>query len=209
LNALDDTLSTVLDFAFNDTYGYQAAAFDEVGTGFRVTAFVHLPALTLLKRQLGLEQQLRERRHVFAGAFGPVSEGLGDLYALANQATLGCSEEEVAYHVQHAAADLIGWETDARETLLREGLRGMEDRVGRAQGVARGARLLGFEEAVALLSSLRLGVSTGILEGHSYECLNDLLVGCQRGHLEVRAGQDHDELTLSMERADLFRARLS
>jgi protein arginine kinase len=93
--------------------------------------------------------------------------------------------------------------------MLRDLPRGIQDRVGRALGIARGARLLDFGEALTLLSSIRLGIATGNAEGCSIQGINELLLASQNGHLEMKAGHTCDDLTLSMERADLFRARFA
>ena len=72
-----------------------------------------------------------------------------------------------------------------------------------------GARLMGFAEGMALLSSLRLGAETGVLPGQSIRQANELLLSSQKAHIEMAAGQDCDELALSMKRADLFRAAVA
>jgi protein arginine kinase len=161
------------------------------------------------KKILGLEQRVREQRHVLRGLFGNVSDAVGDLYQVSNQSTLGRSEEEILYHLRHMALDILREERAAREVIMEEGSRSLEDRVWRAQGIAHQVRLLEFGEAMGLLSSLRLGLSTGMLERYSLRQLNELLVATQKAHIEMKQGQECDDRTLSMERADLFRARLS
>lgn len=208
LNAVDDTLSGVLDYAFNERLGYLTGALDHVGTGLKLTAVLHLPGLTMANKILGLEQRVREQRHVLQGLFGNISEARGDLYQVSNQSTLGRSEEEVVYHLRHMAMDIVVEEKTAREAIKEEGLRGLEDRVWRARGIAQEVRLLDFDEAMGLLSSLRLGIATGMLQGYSLQQLNELLIASQRAHIEMKQGESCDELTLSKQRADLFRARL-
>lgn len=141
--------------------------------------------------------------------YGDISEAQGDLFLLANLATFGLSEEEILFHVRHTALDIIGRERQARETLMQQEHRQVEDRVMRALGIARTARLLSFGEAASLLSSLRLGVDVGLLSGLTFAQLTELLFGSQSAHLRVRLGQDCDEGTLNMERADLFRTSVA
>ncbi|MEA3364434.1 MAG: hypothetical protein U9Q79_02230, partial [Candidatus Hydrogenedentes bacterium] len=101
-----------------------------------------------------------------------------------------------------------------RQHLRSEGSRVLEDRVGRASGLARGAHLLEFSEGLSILSSLRLGLAMDQLKDLSYKDLsykqlNNALYASQPAHLAMRVGQECDELTLSMERADLFRRLFS
>jgi protein-arginine kinase len=90
-----------------------------------------------------------------------------------------------------------------------EGQPALADRVGRALGIARGARVLEFQEALDLLSALRLGLATGHVEGFSIQQLNELAVLAQAAHIESRLGEESDHLASSAARASLFRERLS
>lgn len=145
----------------------------------------------------------------FDGAVtGSSGAAAGDLYFLVNRGTLGEAEEEILFHVRHTALELMASERDERENLRAASLVALEDRVGRAHGVARGARLLGFSEALALLSTLRVGSAAGLLLTPMQE-LTELLLRSQAGHLQAAKGQALDAVNLTIERADLFRKRFS
>ena len=47
------------------------------------------------------------------------------------------------------------------------------------------------------------------IKKYTYKQLNKTLYAAQPAHLAMRAGQDCDELALSMMRADLFRSTFS
>lgn len=139
---------------------------------------------------------------------GQTSAAVGDLYHLVNQGTLGESEDEILFHLRHTAQALLTRESDAREELRTGAALATEDRVGRAHGVACGARLLGFGESLALLSSLRYGASAGLLK-LPVQDMTDILLRAQAGHLQMARGQALDALNLTIERAELFRGRFS
>ncbi len=209
LSHADDLLGNVLDFAFHEKYGYLSASVSEVGTGFGLFALAHLAGLAMSNRVLAESEKARESGHRIEGLFGPVSEGLGDMFTVANTATLGRSEEEIQFNLRHLVTGLLESERRARPQLHAEGARALEDRVGRAAGIARGAHLLEFSEALSLLSSLRLGRAMEHITDYTYKQLNKTLYAAQPAHLAMRVGQDCDELTLSMKRADLFRSTFS
>ena len=73
-------------------------------------------------------------------AVGPHGEELADLFRLINPSTLGRPESEIVLRIKMAAADLIGRERSARARIRTELPLQLEDRVGRALGVAREAR---------------------------------------------------------------------
>ncbi len=206
LNMLDYMLADSLDFAFDDRLGFLTAGLDRVGTGLKMTVVLHLPALAMANQILRTEQALRDERYELTGLFGSVGEAKGELYCLTNIASLGRSEEEVAFNLRQTVMKLVTEERDARERLMSEARTILEDRVGRAYGVAGGARLLEFNEGMKLLASIRLGWATGLLEKQSVQSLNELLTAAQPGHLQMKAGHPCEELEQSIERATLFRA---
>lgn len=137
--------------------------------------------------------------------FGTGTESLGDLYLLCSHATLGRSEPELVFAMQHCAAEMIVAEEAARAQMVSRGQVPLEDRVGRAIGVAEGARLIGFEEAYALLSSLRLGSAMRVLQTPPLPLLNEMLIRCQGAHLALDLPGDASAFELSEARAVQFR----
>jgi protein arginine kinase len=85
----------------------------------------------------------------------------------------------------------------------------LEDRVYRALGVLRHARLLSPEEAITLLSDVRLGVVTGLVKGVTEQDVNQLILLTQPAHLQRVLGQEMDQNTRREARADLVREKLS
>jgi len=69
--------------------------------------------------------------------------------------------------------------------LLDRQRRVVEDRVYRALAVLRTARMLGMDEAMKLLSSVRMGVCLDLVTGVSLSQLNRLTIELQPAHLRV------------------------
>jgi protein arginine kinase len=130
---------------------------------------------------------------------------VGSLYLLVNQETLGVSEEEILFRVGHAAVEVAQEEERSRALMMKRGALDVEDRAARAMAVARGARLLGFGEALELLSALRLGGALGLMEGLTPQKLAGALLAAQAAHLVLARGAAADPRSLAVERARLFR----
>ena len=64
----------------------------------------------------------------------------------------------------------------------------LDDRIYRAVGILRTARLLGAEEAMKLLSRVRLGVRLRRLPGIELRTINHLLLQIQTAHLQKAVG---------------------
>lgn len=141
--------------------------------------------------------------------YGEAKEGHDDFFLLTNRACLGIAEAEVVFNLCQTVQDIVALEKRAREFLLERDRIRLEDRVSRALGMARSARLMTFSEAMALVSSVRLGVETNLVHGYGLAQLNELLFSSQTAHLRARLGRDSDDRAVAIERADLFRARFS
>lgn len=209
LTRVDDALERGLEYAFDDKLGYLTASLALVGTGFQAAVLLHLPGITMAGGLRQLEEKLVEKKHELRGLLGPVHEARGDLLELSNTVTLGRSEEEILYHLKEHVREALEEEKKSRELVLAEGSHGIEDRVGRALGVARGARMLDLDEALELWSSLRLGLATGLADGYTLKQLNETLVDALPAHMEMRTEKADDDRSLNMERANRFRVSFS
>lgn len=83
-----------------------------------------------------------------------------------------------------------------------------EDQVYRAYGILRHARMLKAEEAMALLSSLRLGLVSGLLKRLDLAVVNQLILITQPAHLQMHAGRELDQGARRIERATMVRETL-
>ncbi len=183
LDRLDDELGAVLPFAFHREFGYLTACPTNAGTGLRASVLIHLPGLVLTKEISKVLQGLAQVGLTFRGLYGEGSEVVGNFFQLSNQTTLGKSEEELLDHLGKIVRQVVEYEEQARQVLLRDAPTIIEDKVWRAYGLLRHARRLSFEESMNLLSGVRLGVGLKLIPGLSVYTLNKLLIYTQPAHL--------------------------
>ncbi|RKZ07701.1 ATP--guanido phosphotransferase, partial [bacterium] len=84
----------------------------------------------------------------------------------------------------------------------------LEDRIWRAYGILRSARLLSSKEAMSLISAVRMGVGLGIITDISLPVLNELLIMIRPMHLQKLHGRLMNPEERDRVRADFIRARL-
>jgi protein arginine kinase len=208
---LDRELEELLDFAVSPERGYVTACPTNAGTGLRASVLIHLPALVLAGEVKKVHRAVGEMGMAVRGWFGEGSHALGDFYQVSNQRTLGRTEEESAAEVEAVARRVLELETEARRRLrasLRRWRR-VEDRIFRAEGTLRSARLLTVEQLMACASDMRLGAWFGLLERVSVRQLNRLAFFGQPGHVEVRVGRELDGDDVSWARAEWVRSELA
>lgn len=199
----DSAIERHLSYAFHPELGYLTACPTNVGTGMRASVMLHLPALALTGELKKIFAMASKIDFAVRGLYGESSDGLGDFYQVSNQKTLGRSEEEIVGKLETVIPEVVEYERRVRNALLSEDRLSVEDRVFRAYGLLRNARRVSSEEALHLLSHLRLGVNLRLLPQYSLETINSLFVVCQPAHLRIMAGRNMDD-----READEFRAHL-
>jgi len=209
LNDVDDKIESRLDYAFSPRWGYVTACPTNVGTGIRFSVMMHLPALKMTNEIERVRRAAKDLHLAVRGYYGEGTESAGDFYQVSNQVTLGRSEEEILKEFQDIIVPrIIEYEHQSRKILADRSAPVLDDRVHRALGALRGARLLGAEEAMKLLSRVRLGIHLGRLTGISVETVNELFLQVQPAHLKMHAGSELDPEELREARANLVRKRL-
>jgi protein arginine kinase len=208
VGTLDTELGQRLAFAFHPEFGYLTSCPTNVGTGLRASVLIHLPGLVLTKEINKVLQSLVQVGLTFRGLYGEGSEVVGNFFQLSNQMTLGKPEPELLEHLAKMVEQVIGYEEQAREVLLRDAPGVIEDKVWRAYGLLRYARTLSFDEAMNLLSGVRLGVGLGLIPDVGMYTLNKLLVFTQPAHLSALAGVELAEDEVPVRRADFVRRTL-
>ena len=206
MSLLDDMLAGTLDYAFSERLGYLTSSVRDVGTGFRASVLLHFPGLNVANLLSAVTEDVAMKRHWLESFPEAARAAQGELHLLRHITNHGRTDEETLFHLKHLAGELITKERETRDQLRNDAPLQIEDRVGRALGVARHARLLATAEGNSLLSSLRLGVSSGMLDQFSLQLINEVFIASQNAHIEMRSGRICDELQLSAERADLLRA---
>jgi protein arginine kinase len=209
VDRLDTELGQRLPYAFHPEFGYLTSCPTNVGTGLRASVLIHLPGLVLTKEITKVLQGLGQVGLTFRGLHGEGSEVVGNLFQLSNQTTLGRTERELLDHLGKMVRQVIAYEEEARAVLLRDAPSVIEDKVWRAYGLLRHARSLSFDEAMNLLSGVRLGVGTGLVGEVGIYPLNKLLIHCQPAHLAAQSGLGVADPELARRRAAFVRGVLA
>jgi protein arginine kinase len=208
MDRLDAELGAALPYAFHREFGYLTACPTNAGTGLRASVLIHLPGLVLTKEIAKVLQGLAQVGLTFRGLYGEGSEVVGNFFQLSNQTTLGKSEEELLDHLGKIVRQVVTYEEQARQVLLRDAPTIIEDKVWRAYGLLRYARSLSFEEAMNLLSGVRLGVGLNLIPGLSVYTLNKLMIFAQPSHLAALAPRREQDPELRAVRAAYIRRLL-
>ncbi len=208
-NRVDDVLEARNTFAYAERVGYLTACPTNVGTGLRASVMVHLPALVLSRQMNRIVAAATQLGLAVRGLYGEGSEATGNVFQISNQLTLGHSEQEIIDNLQAIAKQVVEQERAARKGLADSSPDALADRVWRAYGVLRYARSVSGQEALNLLSEVRLGIDMKIITGTDAAVFNELLVTTRPNFLQKIAGQpDSEPGERDRLRAQLIREKL-
>ena len=188
--------------------GFLTVCPTNVGTGLRASVMVHLPALTLTKQINRVLSAIAQVGLAVRGLYGEGSEIIGNLVQISNQITLGQSETEIVRNLYGVTKQIVEQEASARQLLLNEGRDRLSDRVNLSFGVLSHARLMSSQEAMQLLSDVRLGIDLGLIDDVSANILKELMVLLRPACLQTESGRELDGMERDRERARLICQRL-
>ena len=204
---IDTFLSESLIFAFDEKLGYLTQCPTNLGTGMKASIMLHLPALQESENIGRIAANVSKLGISIRGLYGEASKPVGALYQLANQVTLGLSEQAAIENLKKIAHQLIRSERLAREKMAEQ--IEVQDLVSRSLGILKSAKLLSINEFMKLISHIRLGISAGLLPELDPSRINRLTVEVQPATIQLLEGKTLDAAQRDLLRAEMVRKALS
>ena len=208
IDRLDREIGAAVPYSYHQEFGFLTACPTNVGTGMRASVLIHLPGLVLTKEIAKVLVSLQQMGLTYRGLYGEGSEVVGNYFQISNQTTLGKSEEDLIDSLEGVVGHLVERELEARRVLVRDAAYIVEDKLWRAYGTLRYARLLTFDEAMNYLSGVRLAVGLKLISRLSVYTLNKLLIFSQAAHLAAAEGRSLTEKETNLARARYVRNAL-
>ncbi len=162
-SGIEKIFETKLNFSFSSQWGYLTSNPASLGTALEISLLVHMPALAISPGIAEFIKNLSRVGCAISGYSDSSPEATGNIFRISSSRTLGKSEEEIVEEMNAICLNIVDEEKSARRELLKKDRLGAKDNVYRSYGLLKYARILSFEEALELLSILRLGLDLGIM----------------------------------------------
>lgn len=188
-NHIDDITYEKLKYAFDEKYGYLTACPTNVGTGLCASYMVFLPALGAAGKISRLSDEVSKYGMALRGIYGDASEGVANIYQISNQKTLGSSEADIINNLNGTVAQVIKQERKRREFVLTTNYDQIEDQIFRSYGVLKYAKQISTKDAITLLSQIKFGVDSGIVELSEELNIYSMIMGIQPSNIQYRLGK--------------------
>lgn len=199
---IDSLIGESVKYAYDDEFGYLTACVTNTGTGLRASFMLHLPMLENNGRIAQLASNVSKFGMTIRGIYGEGSKPLGAIYQISNQITLGKSEKEIMESLKNIASQIIDKENALREQVLKNQRIELEDVSYRALGALKYCVKISSAEAMDLLSRVRLGMVSGIIDNNLCKTnIYNVMMNVQGGNLQSRIGHSANEAERDTERA--------
>jgi len=205
---LDTELNQTLNYAYSVKWGYLTACPTNTGTGMRASLMLHLQALVMTRQINKVLQALAKLNITVRGLYGEGTEALGNFFQISNQITLGRPEEDIIGDFERVMNQVISREAQARGHLFMKEKAQITDRIMRAYGTLKTARIITSNETVNLMSDIRFGVHVGVLPNVDIKTINEIFMMVQPAHLQKLENKILRADQRDIERADLIREKL-
>ncbi len=205
IDAFDSELEKTIDVAFSSEFGYLTACPTNLGTGLRASVMMHLPGLVVSGQMERVIRAVSQLGITVRGLFGEGSDASGHIFQISNQQTLGESEMEILERLGNVLKTIIDHELNARYKYLEESREKLLDQIGRAYGVLKNAHVIASDEALNLLSFIRLAVDFGMLPEATRADVDRFVIESQPGHVQYAAKEGIEPDARDIARADRLR----
>jgi len=205
---IDTDLNKKAPYAFSAKWGYLTACPTNTGTGLRASVMLHIPALVMTGQIGRVFQAISKLGLTMRGFYGEGTEAIGNFFQVSNQVTLGHSENDLIGKIESIVSKLVRREESTRNTLRIKNKEEITDKIWRAHGTLKNARIITSSETIKLLSVIRLGIDLGILQGVEKSEINELFMLTQPAHLQKMSGKLLTPNQRDCKRADLIRKKL-
>ena len=201
-NKIDDLIEEDISYSFHEDFGYLTATPSKVGTGMKASVILHLPALSMSEEITNISKGLSQ----LGMAINPVYAD-GNIYEVSNRISLGVTEDEIINNLEGVVENIIQEEIKFRDIVVNKCKDEVEDKIFRAYGILKNAKLMSYKELVELLSYVRLGVEMYVLDLNK-DLLNKLLVYTNDEAIQNKLGKSLTNKERKAERAILIQELL-
>lgn len=183
---IDDILGEKIDYSFDEKFGYLTSCPTNLGTAMRAGVMVHIPAIIMRNNIANIISVAQTSGLEVRGAYGEGTAAMGDLFQISNRVSLGKSEIEIVQSIHEFTKEVIKTERRLRNELLLLNEDEIRNEVQRAYGILTNAHMISTEEAMKLLSLLRLGTDVKLIDNVSPKMVDKLMTEIQPATLTLR-----------------------
>ena len=205
---IDEKFDKSFDIAKSKKYGYLTSSPINVGTGLNAECTVHLPGLVKTGNIRKIAHNVDSFGLNFEEVYSNRNTSVGDIYKISNKQTLGISEETIINNLKAITDKIIEQERQARKILGKNQIE-LEDMVYRDFGILSNARKIKWQEAMELMSNVKMGTDMGIIKELNDEKVSKIYFYINPANLQKYFGETFEGYDRDIKRAEMIKQIIS
>ena len=164
---LSQIMSTKINFAYSDDYGYLMSDLAKIGSGLRIETNIMLSAITQINKIEQVKQNLAKLGYSLKETNFPA------VYTLSTVSNLGVGENKILEDFKSTLIKLQDLEIESVKMFDISNHDELLDKIQRSVAIINSAHLLSYDELYNILVNLRMGANLGLISIKS-TILNEL-----------------------------------
>ena len=201
---LDEKLGDALGYAVSPKYGYLTSCPSNCGTGLRASVMLHIPALNKTGSIGKVLNAINNFGIDIRGIYGENSKSASDMFQISNKKTIGITEKEIVNNLRIIVERIVKQEREARKFLAKDTIE-LEDKIYRSFGILTNCKKISSEEAMQLLSYVKLGTDLGILKEITDLKVLKMYIYTKPANLQKYLGNQYEAIERDIKRAEIIK----
>lgn len=205
---IDKMFSEDIEYARDEKHGYLTSSLTTVGTGLKVSVMVHIPGTIMVGEFNNMVTELKKMGIKVNGIYGVGIAGIGNMFQISNIVTF--AEEDIILKQIDDAAKLIAQrEKASRRKILETDKIVITDKIFRAFGVLKNARLMSYKEAMRCFSDIIFGIDMNLIQGIDVQRIREIAESILPSMIQKNIEKKISIKEIDFKRAEIIRNTLA
>jgi len=205
---IDEMFKADIKYAEDEKHGYLTSSLASVGTGLRASVMVHIPGTIMVGQFNNMVNELKKMGIVVKGVYESDNAGIGNMFQICNRVTLA-DEELILKQVNDAAMLIAQKEKASRNKILETDKIVITDKIFRAFGILKNARLMSYKEAMRYFSDIIFGIDMGLIQGIDVEKIREIEENILPSMIQKNIEKKMSIKEIDFKRAEIIRNTLA
>lgn len=205
---IEEMFRADIKYAHDEQHGYLTTSLASVGSGLRVSATVHIPGTIMVGEFNNMVVELKRKGIMVQGIYGKGTAGIGNMFQISNRVTLA-SDQLLLQQVNDAATLIAKREKASRVKILETDKIVITDKIFRAFGILKNARLMSYKEAMRYFSDIIFGIDMDLIHGIEVERIRAIAESILPSMIQKNIEKKISVKEIDFKRAEIIRKTLA
>ena len=194
IEEIEKKLGKTFPYAASTKYGFLTSYIKDCGLSLKLSAILHLPGLHFMKKTKSMSSYFLRRGYNISPLYkDSETKKNSDYFIMSSMINFGISEEQLIQDFTLTIKKLINKDHVALLKYYKNNKASLIDAIYRSYGILKHATKMGYQEALDLLSNLRIGSILNEKVPIDIDVLNKLFIKIKDGNVIKIAEKENIE----------------